>query len=147
MILGNPVLRQVSKPIEVRQINEKLKILADDMLETMYERDGVGLAAPQIGILKRLIVIDIEDGQVYKVINPEIIESHGSCIDLEGCLSVPDRNGKVERPEKIKVKGLDLDGNEFEIDATGLLARAFCHEIDHLNGIMYIDRLVEDVNN
>ena len=114
------------------------------MMETMYENDGVGLAAPQIGILRQLIVIDIGDGPI-KLINPEITEKDGEEIDVEGCLSVPRRAGTVSRPEWVKVKYLDEFGEEKIVEASGLLARAFCHEIDHLNGILFTDKMIEEI--
>src|SRR5699024_1429972 len=107
------------------------------MAETMYENEGVGLAAPQVGILRRVVVIDVGRG-LLKLINPEIIEEDGEVIDIEGCLSLPDRAGEVKRPEYVKVKYLDLEGNEQIVEGEGLLARALCHEIDHLNGILFI---------
>ena len=134
---GDPILRKKSR--EVKEVNDRIKILLDDMMETMYENDGVGLAAPQIGILRQLIVIDIGDGPI-KLINPEITEKDGEEIDVEGCLSVPRRAGTVSRPEWVKVKYLDEFGEEKIVEASGLLARAFCHEIDHLFGILYTDK-------
>ncbi|MPN56419.1 Peptide deformylase [bioreactor metagenome] len=109
----------------------------------MYAADGVGLAAPQIGILKRVVVIDVGDGPII-LINPEIIKEEGSQIDLEGCLSIPNYNGKVERPFKVTVKALNEHGEEFLIEGEELLARAFCHEIDHLDGILFRDRVIEE---
>jgi peptide deformylase len=114
------------------------------MIETMYHAEGVGLAAPQIGILKRVIVIDLYDETGVKVlINPEIIQEDGCYLDTEGCLSIPGVSGYVERPEHIKVKGLNLEGEEIVIEGTGLLSRALCHEIDHLNGVLFTDKIVE----
>lgn len=138
--IGDDVLRKVSKP--VTKFDERLKILVEDMIDTMYEADGVGLAAPQVGILKRVVVIDVGEGpKVY--INPEIIYEEGEQIDEEGCLSVPNRRGLVKRPYKVRVKAQDLNGNEFIEEGEELLARAFCHEIDHLNGILFIDKIEE----
>jgi peptide deformylase len=134
------ILRKKSKKVEV--INERVRTLIEDMKETMYAADGVGLAAPQVGILKRIAVVDVGEGLVT-VINPEIIEKNGSCVDVEGCLSLPGRQGEVERPESIKVKALNEEGNEVVIAAEGLFARALCHEIDHLDGVLFIDRLIE----
>lgn len=139
---GDPILRKKSR--EVKEVNDRIKILLDDMMETMYENDGVGLAAPQIGILRQLIVIDIGDGPI-KLINPEIIEKDGEEIDVEGCLSVPGRAGTVSRPEWVKVKYLDEFGEEKIVEANGLLARAFCHEIDHLDGILFTDKMIEEI--
>ncbi|RKD27837.1 peptide deformylase [Caminicella sporogenes DSM 14501] len=137
----DPILRKVSKTVD--KIDDKIKELIDDMAETMYNADGVGLAAPQVGILKRVIVIDIGGGLI-ELINPEILSEKGKQIDIEGCLSVPNVTGKVERPERVKVKGLDRNGEEVIIEAKGFLARAFCHEIDHLNGILFVDKLIEE---
>jgi peptide deformylase len=109
------------------------------MVETMNSADGVGLAAPQVGILKRVVVIDVGEG-VIKLINPEIIEAEGSQYDVEGCLSVPGEQGEVERPNKVKVKALNENGEEITIQGEGLLARALCHEIDHLDGILFVDK-------
>lgn len=134
------ILRKKSKKVEV--INERVRTLIEDMKETMYAADGVGLAAPQVGILKRIAVVDVGEGLVA-VINPEIIEKNGSCVDVEGCLSLPGRQGEVERPESIEVKALNEEGNEVIIAAEGLFARALCHEIDHLDGVLFIDRLIE----
>lgn len=133
------ILRKKSKKVD--EINERVKTLIRDMKETMYAADGVGLAAPQVGILKRIAVVDVGEGLVT-VINPEIIERNGSYVDVEGCLSIPGRQGEVERPESIKVKALNEEGEEIIIHAEGLFARALCHEIDHLDGILFTDRLV-----
>lgn len=134
------VLRKKSRVVE--KIDERLLILLDDMVETMHAESGVGLAAPQIGILKRVAVIDIGEGPI-KLINPEIIEKSGSEVDLEGCLSVPGRSGSVERPTFVKVKFLGLDGEEKYLEAEDFLARAVCHELDHLDGILYIDKAIQ----
>lgn len=138
----DPLLRKVSRPI--KNINERIKILLDDMLETMSDANGIGLAAPQVGILRRCIVIDLGD-KPYKMINPEIIEKEGSDIDIEGCLSVPNFNATVERPERIKVRYLDQDANEQIIEAEGLFARCICHEVDHLNGILFTDKYIDEI--
>lgn len=138
----DPILRKVSR--EVAQINERINILIEDMVETMYHNDGVGLAAPQVGILRRVVVIDIGEGPI-KLINPEIIDKEGESIDIEGCLSVPNRAGTVKRPEKVTIKYLDEQGQKKTIEGTGLLAKAFCHEIDHLNGILFIDKMIEEI--
>ncbi|KNF08738.1 peptide deformylase Def [Gottschalkia purinilytica] len=137
---GDPLLRKKSREIE--KIDDKIKTLVKDMIETMYKEEGVGLAAPQVGILKRVVVIDVGEG-LFTIINPEIIEEQGEIIDYEGCLSIPGQSGKVSRPAKIKVKYTDIDGNEKIVEAEGFLARAFCHEIDHLDGVLYIDKLVD----
>ena len=136
---GDPILRKTSK--EVKEITPKIVELIDDMLETMYEAGGVGLAAPQVGVLKRIVVIDVGDGPLI-LVNPEILETSGEQTGEEGCLSVPGMSGQVTRPDYVKVKALDLDLQEQVYEGEGLLARAFCHEIDHLDGKMYT-RLVE----
>ena len=136
---GDPVLGKVCR--EVTEVTPKIVTLIDDMLETMYEANGVGLAAPQVGILKRIVVIDVGEGPIV-MINPEIIESDGEQTGDEGCLSVPGMAGQVTRPNYVKVKAMDEDMNEVIYEGTELLARAFCHEIDHLDGKMYTD-LVE----
>lgn len=141
-LLDDPILRKKSR--EITEINERIKILLDDMVETMKAADGVGLAAPQVGVLRKAIVIDIGNGPI-KLINPKILEQKGEIIDIEGCLSIPGKSGKVPRPEWVKVKYLDIEGNEKIIEGTGLLARALCHEIDHLDGILYIDKMIEEV--
>ena len=133
------ILRKKSRNVD--KINEIILQLLDDMAETMYKENGAGLAAPQVGILKRVIVVDIGDGLI-KLINPEIVEQEGEEQGEEGCLSVPDIIGEVKRPYKVKVKGLNELGEEIEIKATGFLARAFCHEIDHLDGILFIDKVI-----
>lgn len=130
------VLRKKSKL--VKDFNENLWTILDDMADTMYEANGVGLAAPQVGILKRAVVIDVGEGLI-ELINPEIIETEGSQTGNEGCLSVPGKQGQVTRPNYVKVKAMDRNGQEFEIEGEELLARAFCHEIDHLDGKLYID--------
>jgi peptide deformylase len=138
---GDPILRKKSRI--VNEIDDRIKVLVDDMIDTMYKEEGVGLAAPQVGILKQVVVIDVGDGPI-KLINPEIIEKEGECIDIEGCLSVPGENGNVSRPKRVKVRYTDLNGNEQTIEGTDLLARALCHEIDHLNGILFIDRIIKE---
>ena len=141
-IQGDPVLTKVCRPIP--EVTERIRILVEDMLETMYEANGVGLAAPQVGILKRLVVIDIGDGQGPLImINPEIVESSGEQTGDEGCLSLPGKAGTVTRPNYVKAKYYDLDMNECEVVGEELLARAICHELDHLDGHMYVE-LVND---
>lgn len=132
------VLRKKSKV--VKNIDDRTKVLIKDMLETMYDANGVGLAAPQVGILKRIVVIDVGQGPIV-LINPEIIKQRGSIEALEGCLSIPGEQGKVIRPEYVKVKGLNENGQEIELEGEDFLARAFCHEIDHLDGILYTDKV------
>ncbi|MCT4621380.1 MAG: peptide deformylase [Marinisporobacter sp.] len=137
---GDPVLRKKSRVVE--KFDERIKTLIDDMVETMYAADGVGLAAPQVGILKRIIVIDTGEGLI-EMINPEILETKGEQIDPEGCLSVPGATGDVKRPKWVRVRGLNRDGKEIEIEGKDLLARAFCHEIDHLEGILFTDKVIK----
>ena len=136
-ISTDEVLRKKCKV--VKEITPNLLTLLDDMADTMYEANGVGLAAPQVGILKRVVVIDIGEGLV-ELINPEILETSGSQTDDEGCLRVPGKYAPVERPNYVKVKAMDRDGNAFIIEGEELMARALCHEIDHLDGILYIDK-------
>ena len=135
----DPVLTKKSRPVE--QMTPRISELITDMLDTMYDAMGVGLAAPQVGILKRIVVIDIGEGPIV-LINPEILETSGEQTGDEGCLSVPGMAGQVTRPNYVKVKAMDEDMNEVIYEGTELLARAFCHEIDHLDGKMYTD-LVE----
>lgn len=136
------ILRKKSRKVDV--VNNRIKILIEDMLDTMYEADGVGLAAPQIGILKRVIVVDIDDGAgAIALINPEIVYSEGVTVEEEGCLSIPGEMGSVERPQKVRIKALNPEGEKVEIEAEDLLARALCHEIDHLDGILFTDKVIE----
>lgn len=140
---GDPVLREEAQP--VTEIDDKLQKLVDDMIETMYAAPGVGLAANQVGVALRLMVIDLTVGedpsQVYTFINPEIFDSEGEITEEEGCLSIPDFVEIVTRPEKLKVRFLDRKGSEQVMEAEGLMARAVCHEIDHLNGTLFVDYL------
>ena len=136
----DPILRKKSRPIT--EINDRIKTLAKDMLETMYQAEGVGLAAPQVGVLRRIITVDVGEGS-YVMINPEILEQEGEVIDSEGCLSFPDVTGYVKRPKRIKVRYTDLEGNIHEIEGEDLMARCVCHEVDHLNGIVFVDKLCE----
>lgn len=136
--MGDRALTKVCKPIE--EVNDKILSLIDDMLDTMYEKLGVGLAAPQIGILKRIVVIDVGEGPII-MINPEIIEKSGEQTGDEGCLSLPGKVGTVTRPEKVKVQFLDEKMEAYELEGTGLLARAICHECDHLDGVMYVEHV------
>ncbi len=131
---GDPVLAKKCRPVE--KMTDKIHELIEDMLDTMYELNGVGLAAPQVGILKRIVVIDVGDGPIV-LINPQILETDGEQTGDEGCLSVPGMAGEVTRPNYVKVTALNEDMQAFEAEGTELLARAFCHEIDHLDGVMY----------
>lgn len=135
------ILRKRSREIDV--IDEKIKELATDMLDTMHKWDGLGLAGPQVGVLKRIIVIDLyEDGMQFVLINPVIVSSKGEQEVEEGCLSFPNQFGKVIRPKEVTVKALDLDGKKVTLEAKDLLAQALCHEIDHLNGELFIEKVL-----
>ncbi len=139
---GDEILRKRSR--EVEQVDDKIRQLLDDMVETMHKYNGVGLAAPQIGILKRLVVIDLYDDKgPIKLVNPEIIKEKGTQEVEEGCLSFPNKFAKVIRPEEVTVKALDENGKQIKISAKGLLAQALSHEIDHLNGILFVDKIIE----
>lgn len=138
--IGDDILTKKCK--DVSKMTLRTKILIGDMLDTMYEKCGVGLAAPQVGVLKKIVVIDVGEGPII-LINPEIMEASGEQTGEEGCLSVPGKWGIVTRPEKVKVRALDKEMQPFEIEGEGLLARAFCHEIDHLSGELYVNK-VED---
>jgi len=142
--LGDDVLRKQCK--EVKSVNLRTKILIEDMIDTMYEANGVGLAAPQVGILKRLVVIDVGEGPIV-MINPSILETSGEQTDYEGCLSVPGKSGIVTRPNFVKAKAYDEEMNEFTIEGEGLLARAICHELDHLDGVVYVDKVEGELYN
>ena len=131
---GDSILNKRAK--EVKDVTPRIRQLIDDMLDTMYENNGVGLAAPQVGILKRIVVIDVGEGP-YVFINPEVLATDGEQTGDEGCLSVPGMSGQVTRPNYVKVKALDMDMNEVEYEGEELLARAFCHEIDHLDGHLF----------
>ncbi|ADQ46507.1 peptide deformylase [Caldicellulosiruptor kronotskyensis 2002] len=137
------ILRKKSKVVE--KFDQRLCQLLDDMKDTMYEANGIGLAAPQVGVLKRAVVIDIGEGAI-ELVNPEIEQVEGNAVDVEGCLSVPNVWGEVERPQKVIVKAQDRFGNEFRLEAEGLLARAVCHEIDHLDGILFVDKVIRFVS-
>lgn len=144
-IMGDDVLKKVCKP--VKEVTPKILELIDDMYETMYETRGVGLAAPQVGILKRIVVIDVMDGNPLTLINPEITyRSEETQTDDEGCLSLPGKCASVTRPMYVNCRAFDEEMNEFEIEAEGLLARCICHELDHLDGIMYPERANEPVH-
>ena len=135
------ILRKKSKI--VKAVDEKILELLEDMAETMYKEDGAGLAAPQIGILKRLVVIDVGEGLI-KLINPVIIEASGEQQGIEGCLSVPGVSGEVIRPQKVRIGAQNEKGEYIELEGEDLLARAFCHELDHLEGILFIDKMLPD---
>ena len=139
--MGDSVLEKKAKVI--KEVTPRIRALAQDMLETMYDAGGVGLAAPQVGILKRMIVIDIseEQNEPYTMLNPQIIEQDGEQTGYEGCLSVPGKVGEVTRPNRVVVRYNDLEMNEWEMEAEEFLARAVCHELDHLDGHLYVEKV------
>ena len=142
---GDPVLRKKCRPVD--EITPRILVLLDDMLETMRAADGVGLAAPQVGVLRRVVVIECEEGQIIELINPRIVAFSGVQEEREGCLSIPGKAGITRRPMHVTVRALDRNGKEVEYSGSGLLARAFCHEIDHLDGKLYTDcaiRMLEE---
>ena len=138
--IGDEILTKQCK--EVKKMSLRTRILIGDMLETMYDRCGVGLAAPQVGILKQIVVIDVGEGPIV-LINPEIVETSGEQTGEEGCLSVPGKWGIVTRPNRVKVRALNQDMEPVELEGEGLLARAFCHEIDHLSGLLYVGQAAD----
>ncbi len=137
--IGDPILNKVCK--EVTEITPRTKFLIDDMIETMYAADGVGLAAPQVGVLKRIVVIDTTGEDLLILINPEIVETDGEQEGYEGCLSVPGKTGIVKRPNHVKVKALNEKMEPIEVEGEELLARALCHELEHLDGHLYVERV------
>ena len=142
---NDPILRQVCRPVDA--ITPRILTLLDDMIETMRAADGVGLAAPQVGVLRRVVVIEVEPGNVLELINPKIIAKAGQQEETEGCLSLPGRSGITRRPMHVTVRALNRKGETIEISGSELLARAFCHELDHLDGKLYLDcaiRMNED---
>ncbi len=141
---GDEILRKVCKP--VKEVTPRIAELIDDMFDTMYEADGVGLAAPQVGILKRIVVIDVMDGNPLVLINPEIVKQSGEQVGEEGCLSLPGLSGEVKRPMQVTCKAFDIDMKPITIEAEGLLARCICHETDHLNGVLYKDHVVGELH-
>lgn len=140
---GDEILRKKSKKVDV--IDERIVTLLDDMAETMYKEEGVGLAAPQVGILRRAVVIDVGEG-IIKLINPEIISFSGEQCEAEGCLSIPNVHGEVKRPLSVIVRALNEKGEKVEVSGTGLKAVALCHEIDHLDGILFTDKVIRYVD-
>ena len=138
---GDEILRKMCRPVE--NIDDKIKELVADMIETMHDQDGVGLAAPQVGILKRVVVIDLyDDNGPYVLINPEIVKEKGEQEVDEGCLSFPNKFARIVRPAEVTVKALDIDGKEYKLKGKGLLAQAISHEVDHLNGILFVDKII-----
>ena len=140
--LGDEILRKNCR--EVKEVTPRVRELIQDMYDTMYEAQGVGLAAPQVGILKRIVVIDV-DGTPYTMINPQILEKSGEQTGSEGCLSVPGKAGIVTRPNYVKAEAWNEEMERYEVEAEGLLARAVCHELDHLDGVMYVDLVEGDI--
>ncbi|MBZ4665815.1 peptide deformylase [Mahella sp.] len=139
----DPILRKKARPVV--KIDKRLLTLLDDMAETMKKAEGVGLAAPQVGILKRVVIIaDMDEDKIIELINPEIIAQSGEQVGLEGCLSFPGMSGTVKRPEQVTVRAMDRNGEIREITGTGIIARAFCHEIDHLEGIVFLDKVIPE---
>ena len=138
---GEPTLRKISRPVE--EITPRIKTLLDDMIETMRAAGGCGLAAPQVGILRRIAVIEVEEGTVYELINPKIIAFAGEQRESEGCLSNPGEYGITKRPKSVTVRATDRNGKEYELTGSDLLARAICHECDHLDGKLYTDVQIE----
>ena len=137
---GDPILRKTSRPIE--KVDARIKQLAQDMLETMRAANGAGLAGVQVGKLRRIVVVETEPDKPYIMINPVIIESEGSQTGAEGCLSIPGKWGLTTRPMTVTVRAIGLDGKEYTVTGSGLTARAFCHEIDHLDGKLYTDNVI-----
>lgn len=143
-LIGDEVLRKKSREVQI--VDERIRELLEDMADTMYNTEnGGGLAAPQVGILKRLVVIDMGEGLI-KLVNPRIIHQEGTQEVIEGCLSIPNRSGKLKRPEKVTVQALNENGEEIVLTGTGAMAKCFCHEIDHLDGILYIDLVTEFID-
>ena len=137
---GDEILRKKCRPVE--KITPRITGLLDDMKDTLHKANGVGLAAPQVGILRRICIIECEPGELIELINPVIVEQSGEQEEVEGCLSVPGRWGITKRPAKVKVRAIDRNGNSFTAEGEGLLARALCHEIDHLDGVIFYDKCV-----
>ena len=137
---GDEILRRKCRPVE--NITPRITRLLDDMKATLHKANGVGLAAPQVGVLRRVCIVECEPGELIELINPEITEMSGEQEEVEGCLSVPGKWGVTKRPEKVTVKATDRHGNSFTVEGEGLLARALCHEIDHLDGIIFYDKCV-----
>ena len=140
--IGDETLRRKARPVEI--FDRRIHTLLDDMADTMYAAEGVGLAAPQVGILRRVVVIDVGEG-IIELINPEILETEGEQINAEGCLSVPGRRGTVKRPKRVVVRAQDRHGKPFELTGEDFLAIAVSHELDHLDGVLYVDKMIEDV--
>ena len=142
---GDPILRKECKVVD--KITPRIQTLIEDMLDTMYDANGVGLAAPQVGVLKRVIVIDVQDDNQYVLINPEIVETSGEQTGDEGCLSLPGKVGTVTRPDHVIVKAFNENMEPITVEGEGLLARAICHEVEHLEGILYKDHVTDGLRN
>ncbi len=142
--LGDPILRKISRPVE--EITPRILRLLDDMTETMRRANGCGLAAVQVGVLRRVVVIEVEEGKVIELINPRIVAYSGKQEEQEGCLSLPGKWGTTRRPKHVTVRALNRDGEEVEYIGSDLLARAFCHELDHLDGKLFTDVVIGEVN-
>ena len=140
--VGDPILRKVCKPVE--NFDSKLGELIDDMIETLHHAEGLGLAAPQVGILRRVCIVEYDD-ELYELVNPKLVKSKGKCVDNEGCLSVPGYRGLVERPEQIDITYFDRNGKQHKLHAEGYFARVFLHEMDHLDGILFCDKMIKKI--
>ena len=138
---GDEILRKTCRPVDA--ITPRILTLLDDMVDTMHAADGCGLAAPQVGILRRIAVVEVEPGEIYEMINPKIIARAGTQEESEGCLSLPGKWGMTKRPQCVTVRAMDREGNEFELTGYDLLAKAICHEVDHLDGILYTDKVIK----
>lgn len=143
LIHPNDKLKRVAQPIDV--ITDKTVALLDNLYETMVANDGIGIAAPQVGKNKRIAVVEVDEGDKFELINPEIIEAKGESIDVEGCLSIPHVYGTVKRADEVTVRYYDREGEEIEVTAFGYLARAFQHEIDHLDGVLFVEKMIEQI--
>lgn len=141
----DPILRKRAR--DVSQFDDRLHLLVEDLVETMKHADGVGLAAPQVGILKRVVIVDVDQNtEPMVLVNPEILSSDGEQLEIEGCLSLPGRSGLVKRPQRVKVAYQDVAGVSYVLEGEDLMARVLCHEIDHLDGILYTDKMVQDTS-
>lgn len=141
--MGDDTLRKVCRPVDT--VTPRIVTLLDDMIETMRAADGCGLAGPQVGVLRRIAVVEVEPGKVYELINPKIVAYAGEQQEQEGCLSIPGRWGITKRPKHVTVRAMNRKGEIYEVTGSDLLARAFCHEIDHLDGKLFVDNLVEEL--
>ena len=140
----DPILRKTSRTVD--EITPRIITLLDDMKDTLHKANGCGLAAPQVGVLRRVVLVEVEEGNLIEMINPEIVKTSGKQNEIEGCLSLPHKWGVTDRPMKVTVKALDRNGKSFTVTGEGLLARAFCHELDHLDGKLFTDNAIEMVD-